>query len=62
MMGKFVECTIKEVENLYKQGTAPSHSTICRRIELAKAALGKQKHQILSLHEFCQYYDMDISE
>ncbi|MGC3979050.1 MAG: hypothetical protein QM751_12990 [Paludibacteraceae bacterium] len=61
-MGNFVEATIKEIKNMYKPGSAPSDSTISRRIDLAKAALGKKEHQILSLIDYCQYFGISFPE
>ncbi|VBB45209.1 hypothetical protein TRIP_D300126 [uncultured Paludibacter sp.] len=62
IMGNFVEATIKEIKNIYKDGSAPSDSTISRRIDLARSALGKKEHQIISLQEYCNYFSIRYSE
>ena len=55
---KVTECTIKEVQNLFNP--SPSKSKACNMIALCRAALAKDKHQILCLHEFIKYYDIII--
>lgn len=47
---------IKEVQKLFKPEL--SLSTAQRRIQLCRDALGKEKHQILSMKEFCKYFGL----
>ncbi|WP_156340020.1 hypothetical protein [Nonlabens sp. YIK11] len=39
-----------------------SKETAYRRIKLAKDALGKKKHQQLTITQFCEYYDVPTQE
>ena len=48
--------TCKEVQNLFEPPI--SDSTAQRKIQLCRDAIGKQKHQILSMKEFCKYFGL----
>ena len=48
--------TIKEVQNLF--APSPSKSTAQRKIDLCRDALGKQKHHLLTITEFCKYFGL----
>jgi len=52
----FVELvTIKKVQSLVPEW---SKSTAQRKIDLAFDALGKKKHQVLSIHEFKEFFGL----
>jgi len=48
--------TIKEVQSLFK--TPISKSTASNKINLCRDALAKQKHQFLTIREFCMYFGL----
>jgi hypothetical protein len=55
-----VEVTLRKVRKLFKDEI--SNATASRRISLCRDALGKQKHQPLSMTEFCKYFDITIDQ
>lgn len=53
-------CTIKEVQKLFKP--EPSKSTVSNWIHICRDALNKKEHQMLTMTEFCKYFDIQNSK
>ena len=39
-----------------------SHATATRKLIFARQVFGKQKHQLISIKEFCNFYGLDFEE
>ena len=48
----------KDIQKIYNCSPA----TATRKLKLVKDVLNKRKHHVVTLHEFCDYYDIPESE
>ncbi len=39
-----------------------SHSTATRKMNLLRDVYGKKKHQVVTIGEFCKYFDLPLKE
>lgn len=50
--------SIKDIQDLYVKHKQPSTSKVSNMIQLCRDALGKHKHQVLTMEEFISYFDL----